>query len=217
MKWSEKTWEATLPVYNKILELPFIHELMNGTLPNDKFMFYIRQDALYLAEFGKVMAGIASKLKKPEHIEAFLYFANDTMNVEKALHESFFKNADKSVVLEASPSCTLYTSYMHRQLSNESVAVAMAGVLPCFWIYREVGDYILVNQTKGENPYQEWINTYGGEEYASAVDKAISICDEIAAACTEEQQQAMTEAFIMCSKMEWMFWDSAYRLEEWPL
>lgn len=217
MKWSEQVWKTALPVYNKILKLPFIEELINGTLNKEKFVFYIKQDAVYLAEYGKVLAGIASKLRKPEHIQSFLYFANDTMSVEKALHETFFESVDKSSAIEASPSCLFYTSYLHKQLANAPVEVSLAAVLPCFWIYKEVGDYILANQTKGDNPYQAWINTYGGEEYSAAVEKAISICDEIAVSCTENQRQAMTEAFITCSKLEWLFWDSAYKLEQWPV
>ena len=217
MKWSEQVWRENLPIYNKILESPFIKELMDGTLAKEKFVFYIKQDAVYLAEYGKVLAGIASKLKKPEQIQAFLYFANDTMSVENALHETFFEPEEKGSLIEASPGCLFYTSYLHKQLANASIEVSLAAVLPCFWIYKEVGDYILANQVKAANPYQAWINTYGGEEYNSAVEKAISICDEIAFSCTENQRQAMTEAFIICSKMEWMFWDSAYKLEKWAV
>ena len=92
-----------------------------------------------------------------------------------------------------------------------------AAVLPCFWIYKEVGDYILAHQTKENNPYQTWIDMYAGDEFAKSVERAIRICDELAEKCTEEQQNAMTEAFITCSKMEWMFWDSAYQLEQWKI
>jgi len=217
MKWSEKVWKLTEPIYEKILKHPFIVELMDGTLSKERFVFYIRQDALYLGEYGKVLAGIASKLDKPEYIQAFLHFAGDTMSVENALHESFLRDIDKSIPFEASPGCLLYTSYLHKQLANASIQEAVAAVLPCFWIYKEVGDYILEHQTKGENLYQDWINTYGGEVYAKAVESAIAICDELASRSTAEQQEAMNKAFIMCSKLEWMFWDSAWRLEKWSV
>ncbi len=217
MKWSDEAWKAIKPVYTKIKELPFIKELMDGTLDNKKFIFYIRQDALYLADYGKVLTAIASKLSKPDHIEAFIHFAGESVAVEKILHESFINELDKGNNIEASPSCLLYTSFLMKQLTNAPVEVALAAVLPCFWIYKEVGDYILANQTKGENPYQSWIDTYGGEDFAESVKTAISICDEVAETCTDEQRKAMTEAFVMCSKMEWMFWDSAYKQEQWQI
>lgn len=217
MRWSEKAWKSIEPIYKKIQELPFIQELMDGTLSNDKFIFYIQQDAIYLADYGKVLTAIASKLTKSDHIEAFIHFAGESVAVEKILHESFVNELHKEGKTEASPSCLLYTSFLMKQVANAPIEVVLAAVLPCFWIYKEVGDYILANQTEGENPYQSWIDTYGGDDFAISVEKAISICDEVADACTSAQQQAMTEAFVMCSKMEWMFWDSAYKQQQWQI
>ena len=241
MKWSEKAWEAITPMYDCILSLPFIQELMNGTLDKGKFAFYIQQDALYLVDYGKVLTGLATRLTKPEHIEAFIGFAGDCLFVEKMMHEVFRAELDCSSVgtaasekesaaldsnadgtapsekgIKASPTCLLYTSYLYSRF-NAPVEVMAAAVLPCFWIYMEVGKYILANQNKDNNPFQAWIDTYVGEEFEKSVEKAVRICDELAEKCTEEQQKAMTEAFVLCSKMEWMFWDSAYRLEQWGI
>lgn len=217
MKWSEKTWQSIKPVYDRILELPFIKELINGTLSKETFIFYIQQDALYLSDYGKVLTGIASKLDDPRHIEAFIHFASDSLKVEKALHRSFIQELTNSGSIGPSPSCLLYTSFLQKQLANAPIEVALAAVLPCFWIYKEVGDYILENQTKDKNPYQSWIDTYGGEDFERSVLSAIAICDEIAEQCTEDRQQSMTEAFIISAKLEWIFWDSAYRQEQWPV
>ena len=217
MRWSEQAWQAALPVYKRILKLDFIRELMDGTLPQEKFRFYIQQDALYLNAFGKALAGIAAKLEKPEHMSAFVSFAGDTMAVEHDMHRSFFEVLGKLDDLEPSPTCLLYTSFMLRQLSDAAVETAMASVLPCFWVYKEVGDYILENQSKTANQYQSWIDTYGGEEYGTAVKEAIAICDELAEARTPKQRETMTGAYVLCTKMEWMFWDSAYKLEQWPV
>ena len=216
MKWSEKAWEAITPIYNKTIELPFIKELMNGKLDKDKFAFYIRQDALYLTDYGKLLTAIATRLTKTEHITTFIGFANESIAVENELHKTLFTQLKLNKEQEASPACLLYTSFLLRQL-NAPLEVMAAAILPCFWIYKEVGDYILANQTKENNPYQSWIETYGGDEYEKSVKKAIAICDELADACTPEQQQAMTKAFITCSKLEWMFWDSAYHMEQWKI
>ena len=215
MKWSEKTWKAIAPVNEKILSLPFVQELMNGTLDKAKYVFYIQQDALYVSDYGRVLTCLASRLSKPEHIEAFIGFAGESIAVEKALHQMIFEEFGITEAYAPSPSCLLYTSYLYRQYQTP-VEVLAAAVLPCFWIYQLVGDYVHANQ-KENNPYQAWIDTYGSEEFARSVEKAIRICDELAENCTEEQQNAMTEAFVTCSKFEWMFWDSAYHLEQWKL
>ncbi|GLB48915.1 thiaminase II [Neptunitalea lumnitzerae] len=216
-KWSTNAWSTITPIYDKILLHPFITELMEGTLPKEKFSFYIQQDALYLATFGRVLSGIASKLTDANHVQDFLEFSSGTIMVERELHKTFLTTFDVASSIEKSPACTLYTNYLEAQLATKPLEVAIAAVLPCFWIYKEVGDYILANQTKAENPYQEWINTYGGEAFAESVRKAIEITNVIASQATEQQQAEMTKAFTMASKMEWLFWDSAYQLESWKI
>ncbi|WP_282126892.1 thiaminase II [Marinifilum flexuosum] len=215
MKWSEEAWRRIEGIYTQILEHPFIIELMSGELDKEKFKFYLTQDSLYLAEFGKVLAGIAVKLEDSEQRKDFLNFASDTVAVEQALHQFYLK--DQKQYGSVSPSCLLYTSFIHKQLATASVEEAAAAVLPCFWIYKKVGDYILKNQDQKDNQYQNWIDTYGGEEFAQAVKKAIEICDHLAANTSIEKRRKMWNAFVKASKMEWMFWDSAYKKETWPV
>jgi thiaminase/transcriptional activator TenA len=217
MNWSNHVWKTIEPVYARILQLPFIQELMNGTLPKDKFLFYLQQDAIYLSEYGKVLAGIAARVNHHDYKQALLKFAGDTVSVEQALHEFYLKDIDYTHRTEASPSCMLYTGFLNSLLASRPVEEALAGILPCFWIYKQAGDYILENQTKSENAYQQWIDTYGGVEFAEAVSLAKAICDEVADTCTDTQQQAMTQAFVLASKMEWMFWNSAWNMEQWPI
>ena len=217
MKWSEQAWKAGEPVYRRILELDFIRDLIAGTLSREKFLFYIQQDALYLVGFSKALAGIAAKLDTVGHSRAFLSFAGECMAVERALHEGYLGAEKAPEQIGPSPTCLLYTSYILKQVYDAPLEVAMASVLPCFWVYKEVGDHILARQSRNGNPYQAWIDTYGGEEFAAAVQEAIAICDDVAASCTEVQRRAMTEAYVVCTKMEWMFWDSAWKLETWPV
>lgn len=37
-KWSQEAWNASENIYNTILQLPFIKELADGTLPMEKFL-----------------------------------------------------------------------------------------------------------------------------------------------------------------------------------
>lgn len=215
MKWSEEAWRRIEGIYTQILEHPFIIELMSGELDKEKFKFYLIQDSLYLAEFGKVLAGIAVKLEDVAQRKDFLIFAHDTVAVEQDLHQFYLKGQEQSG--SVSPSCLLYTSFIHKQLATASVEEAAAAILPCFWIYKRVGDYILKNQDKKDNQYQNWIDTYGGEEFAQAVEKAIEICDHLAINTSIEKRKQMWNAFVKASKMEWMFWDSAYKQESWPV
>lgn len=213
MKWSDEVWRKAEPIYDSILELPFVKELAEGTLSRERFMFYIRQDSYYIDNYSRVLAHIASRLPEKRQMEDFLKFATDGIIVEKALHESYLDGAPADV--KPTPTCLLYTSFESAK-SIEPVEVEAAGVLPCFWIYQRVGEAIL-SRTGKDNPYWHWIETYGDEMFARSTERAVEICDELAETAAEDVRERMTEAFLMAARMEWMFWESAYRMEQWKI
>ncbi|MEE2802537.1 MAG: thiaminase II [Bacteroidota bacterium] len=214
--WYQQINRSTESILAKIQNQPFIKELMQGTLPKDVFQFYINQDALYLAQYKKVLALVGIKCRDENETQFFLDAATGIIHVENALHQHFV-NADSFTTI-ASPTCELYTSYLSRIAHEKSITVSIAAVLPCFTIYKQIGDYIIENQTnKDNNPYQEWINTYGGEEFAASVEQAINIANKYAQTANQEELEMMNQAFLKASQLEWMFWDSAYRKEQWEI
>lgn len=215
MTFAEEAWAAITPIYDAILELPFNRELAAGTLDVDAFRFYIFQDSLYLGDFARALAIAGARSGPTDHMLSFLRFAEGTVVVERALHETYFAEFGVPAGVHRSPACSHYTNFLLATASVRSVAEAVAALLPCFWIYREVGNHIVARVTPG-NRYQRWIDTYAGEEFSVAVDRAIVITDEVAAAATEHARQVMRDAFVVSSRLEWMFWDSAYRRETWP-
>ena len=216
-KWSDAAWEAAEPVFREILAHPFIGELSAGTLSGERFRYYLRQDALYLAGYARLLAHIASRLSDKSHTEAFLGFATDGIAVERALHETFLEGARPDPE-EISPACLLYTSLLDAQ-ATAPVEVEAAALLPCFVVYQRVGESILARQRGniGGNPYCSWIETYADPAFAASAELAARICDELAAAGGEEIRRRMTDIFVRCTRMEWMFWDSAWNLETWKI
>lgn len=213
-KWSDDAWQAALAIYNKILELPFLSELGTGTLPREKFIFYISQDALYLGPYASVLAHAASRMSDGGHAEDFLRFALNGMAVERALHGSYLEGIQAQ--RRMSPTCLLYTSLLKAQ-AYEPVEVETAAVLPCFLVYQRVGEEMLRRVRLDGNPYARWIETYGDTVFAESTRRATEICDEMAEKASPEIRKAMTEIFVECARMEWMFWNSAYNLEEWKI
>lgn len=214
MNWTELTWQKSDAIYKRIVEMPFIQGLIDGTLPLEKFKFYIQQDSNYLEYFGRALSLIAARAPD-EYVLDYIRFAEGAIVVENALHAGYFNEFGISGKAEISPACHHYTNFLMSTAAVARVETAMAAVLPCFWIYKKVGDYIYQNQQRDDNPYKTWINTYAGEEFGLLVQKALRICDEVALMCTAVQQEEMTEAFLTASRLEWLFWDSAWRLESW--
>ena len=44
----------------------------------------------------------------------------------------------------------------------------------------------------------------------------IAISDQVAVTASPTVREQMLQAFVRAAQLEWMFWDSAYRLERWP-
>lgn len=210
MTWSATAWKTASHVYEAILRLPFLKELADGTLPKEKFDFYIGQDSLYLDDYSGVLAHIASRVNDTQLTEVFLKFAADGVAVEKSLHASFIGNPPS----EKSPTCLFYTSLL-RATASDNVAVECAAILPCFWIYREVGREVIKAARMEGNPYAEWISTYADEAFSRSTDLCISICDRLAEEVTDDVRRRMTTAFLNAARLEWRFWNSAYNLETW--
>lgn len=214
--WFNTVTIKTAPILEKIKEHPFIIKLMDGTLSKEVFQFYVNQDSLYLSEYKKTLAQLSVKCAAAKDTRFFLDAASEIIDVEDELHQIFLDKEDFNV--EPSPSCELYNSYMSRIVNNHSLEEGLAAILPCFTIYKEIGDYVLANQTnKDNNPYQNWIQTYASEDFANAVSSAIEITNRHAKKAPEEVLRKMDVAFIKTSKLEWLFWDSAYNKETWKI
>jgi thiaminase/transcriptional activator TenA len=214
--WSLEAWRAAAPILEKILAHPFIAGLLDGSLPRDVFTFYICQDSLYLDDFARILSAASLKAPGPQEAKFLCEAALEAGAVEGALHGSYLKGQDRPPA--PSPSCLLYTSFLYRHFARSPFSVLMASLLPCFWIYLAVGRHMLsLSADSRGNPYRDWINTYGGEDYARSVDRAVRICDRLAAAESPQGREDMLQAFLAASRMEWMFWDSAYRKEAWPV
>lgn len=216
MKFTDLLWAETLPVFEKIQQHPFNQELKEGTLPLEKFKFYIYQDSLYLADFAKALAVAGTKAGNSHELLDFLEFAQNAILVERALHLSYFKEYVIEYDGGKAPGCFAYTNYLMAVSAFESYAVTVAALLPCFRIYKQIGDYIYAHQST-PNPYQNWINAYAGEDFAHSVQKALNICDHIAEAASDDTLKKMAEAHMTASRLEYVFWDSAYRLESWEV
>ena len=209
MKFSDSLWEQIAPIYQRIVSHPFNVELAQGTLERDRFIYYMEQDAYYLVGFSKSLALIAGRANNARTIQQFLNFAQGALIDERELHANFLPPNMNGDNFEPSLACMGYTNYLIAMASTASIEEAIAAVLPCFWIYREVGNTIAAKAIEN-NPYARWIETYSSQEFSEGTDLAISILDEMASQCSVSSLPLMERAFEYCSLYEWHFWDDAY-------
>ena len=220
MLFSAELWQQNADLYQKILAHPFNQELSQGTLSQGAFQHYMIQDAHYLVAYGRALAVCAAKAFDAQDVIQFSEAAKLAIVFEREMHESFLTqfNVTQSE-FENTPlslACHHYTSFLTATAWSESYPVVLASLLPCFWIYAEVGRDI-VSQSVANNPYQAWIDTYVAEEFHSAVREVVATIDRVAARCDADTLAKMHQAYRHGAELEWLFWDSAYHERNWPL
>ena len=211
MSFSESLWQVTIPIYQQIIQHPFNAELAEGTLDEKRFVFYMEQDSYYLISFSRALAFIAGRSTSSKTLRQFLNFSLAVLVAERELHANFLASNEDGDKIEPSPACLAYTQYLIATATTASLEEAIAAVLPCFWIYREVGRHI-ANQCKDANPYMKWIATYSSQEFSDGTDLAISLLDELATQSSAGTLERMKKSFELSSLYEWHFWDDAYKM-----
>lgn len=220
MPFSTDAWNANKALYEKIRAMPFNVALKEGSLSEDRFKHYIIQDAHYLIAFGRALAVAAAKADDTDGIVQFSEAAKVAIIVERALHADYFKQfkvtAKDFEETPLSPACHHYSNYLIATAWAEPYPVVLAALLPCFWIYAEVGRAIHA-EAASPNAYQAWIDTYAGQEFHDAVAAVIATTDRVATKASPETLKAMHHAFTRATQLEWIFWDSAWNLGGWPV
>ena len=141
--FSDDAWQRTVQLREAIHKLPFNTELAAGTLSRARFQTYIVQDALYLSQYSRALAIAAAKAPNTETLRAFARSALEAVVVEQALHGRYMKefgiDPAKITDADASPDCFAYTNFLMAAAHHDAWEVLVAALLPCFWIYWDVG------------------------------------------------------------------------------
>src|SRR5215470_3538899 len=184
MSFTRELWAAMAPIYAAILRHPFLTGLTDGSLPQERFIFYAVQDALYLREFARSLALAAARAPQDDWIIMFSDHAANALRVERSLHESFFKDFGLSPAEVAAtplaPTNVAYTSYLLAVAHGAPFHEALSALLPCYWIYWEVGKEL--ERAGSRDPlFARWIATYASEEFGSVVRAVLDTANTVAA------------------------------------
>lgn len=212
-KEADACWEASF-------DHPFVKGIGNGTLSLEKFKYYVLQDAYYLHNFAKCQAYASAMAPDLATTASLADHAKGTYEAELALHRDFSKRlgvteAEKENFKPA-PTAYAYTSHMYRAVLTGNLGDVIAALLPCYWLYYEVGERLQAYQPE-EKIYQEWIATYGGDWFRTLVEAQINRLDELAKRATDDELKRWKEHFIISSRYELAFWEMAWTLEDWEV
>lgn len=222
MKFSEQLREKVDSIWNASFEHPFVKGVADGSLPIECFAYYVKQDSFYLSRFAQAQSIGAAKALDFKTTSQMAHHAKSTFDAEHMLHEGFSKdlgltkNKEGHMADEPAPTAVAYTNHLLSVAYKGTLADTIAVILPCYWLYWEIGEKYK-GSTPGHPVYQKWIDTYGDEWFETLVKEQINRLDELAEKASEEDKKRMESIFITSSRYEYMFWEMAYNLEEWPV
>jgi thiaminase/transcriptional activator TenA len=222
MSFSEHLRKIAKPIWDAQLRHPFVVALGQGILPERKFKCYILQDARFLGDLARVFAAAAQKAPDSESALRFNKLAEETITVERSLHENYgkrWKMTPKQMTsVPMAPTNYAYTRHMLAVAATGSAAEITVVALPCAWIYCVVGQHLLKNgPPRPDHPYRDWLLLYASPEFAEVQRWLRVKVDLWAKTAGKEEKRRMEEAFVISSRYEWMFWQMAWKEEQWPV
>lgn len=199
----------------------FLRELQAGTLAKDRFTYFILQDYLYLLDFAQVLCAGGAKSPDLETLELFCRHALGAVEVERSFHASFGKTLGLTTKqldeVPKGPITVAYISHLQSVARSGSLGELVAAVLPCYWIYGEVGRRLYRKRPREPKIYRQWMETYAAEAFWRPVREQITLMDRLAREANRQQKELMAAHFLLSSRYEYMFWQQAYTLERWPV
>jgi thiaminase/transcriptional activator TenA len=222
MSFSDHLRKLAQPIWDAQLTHPFVIALGKGTLPQRMFKYYILQDARFLGDLARVLSAGAQKAPDADSALRFNKLAEETILVERSLHESYGKKwkmtPQQMTSVPMAPTNYAYTRHMLAVAATGTAAEITVVALPCAWIYCVVGHHLLKKGLPGaKHPYRDWLLLYASPEFAAVQEWMRKKVDQWAKDAGKAEKQRMEEAFVISSRYEWMFWEMAWNEEEWPV
>lgn len=202
-------------VWPEILNVPFIRSLRSGALTRQDFGFYLNQDAMYLREYSRALAALSASAPTAEEQVFWAQSAAGALVEEAEMHRTWLAAEAESEVhvqreAHPSPVTKAYTDHLLASVLGDDYVVGVAAVLPCFWLYAEVGQELHSAATP-DHPYATWLDTYKDEDFVEATRRAIELMERALEAAGPQQRIRAEKAFVYASIHEREFFDQASR------
>lgn len=217
-RFCDEAWSAVGRLVGAIVDHPFNRRLAGGDLDPDVFTFYVAQDAHYLEGFARALAAAAVRAPLPEETALWSGAASDAIVAERDMHERWLaaRESPDRAGIGIAPTCLAYSSWLQAAALSCPYPVLAASLLPCYWVYEHVGGWTVQRAGASGHPYAEWIAMYSAAGYADLVAKARAATERAWVGAGQRVRQAMIEAFVRGTELEWLFFDAAWRREQWP-
>ena len=193
---------------------PFVRGIGDGTLLEERFRWYVRQDYLFLIDYGRLLATGAARAPQLDQMRRLADLAGEVLGTEMDLHRTFARRwGVTEAELEAepwAPSTRAYTDFLLRTATLGDFSELVAALLPCMWAYSEIGERLAAQGPPDHDGYREWIEMYASAEFGELAAWCRDLTDAVAEDLGPRGRERMREAFVVSSEHELAFWQAAW-------
>lgn len=212
----KKISEAIKPHLLKMHNHPFNIGLHRGTLPRSTFRNFLEQDRLYLKDYSNALKRIAIRLNNKQHQKLFHQLSEDTFKTHITLYPKYLPKSYPPSFFHCAQLPTTkilavsnYTDYLLNVAKSAPIEIAVASLVPCFYLYSEVG-LKLRSTVRPNNPYKNWLESYSDASNLLSTQLAMNTLQELAFESSSIEQKNMISAFVKSTEFELAIWDSIY-------
>ncbi|MFW5951660.1 MAG: thiaminase II [Gemmatimonadota bacterium] len=221
MAFTDELYRTAADIWAAQLEHSFVQELGDGTLAEERFRRWVRQDYLYLKEFARIFAWAAAKAERLESMGWYASVLDLTLNTEMELHRQYAARFGISgSELEAEPmwpTTRAYTDFLVRTAADGDMLDLLAALLPCAWGYCHVAQNLAERRRPADQRYVDWIDQYASDEFEDAAEWLRTELNRLVENAGPEKRERLKRLFVVSSQYEWMFWEMCWTGEEWPV
>lgn len=218
-QFSDEAWAATAHIRERIDRLPLLVELANGTLDAQRLVEYLVQDDFYLRGYSRALAMLATRAPTRDETGFWMTSSAAAVAAEVEMHASLFADPQLSTLphfTSASPTTRAYADMLQTTVAYDPYPVGVAAVLPCFWVYADVGERLAATASGiDDHPFGQWAAAYDDPAFQASTRTAISIMDEAAGVSSASIREAMLDAFVAATWYEEQFWARSYEMQRW--
>ncbi len=200
---------------------PFVRGIGNGTLDIEKFKVWVRQDYLFLIDYGRLLALAVARSPDLKTMTRLAELLTVVLQTEMCLHRSYaaeFGIGHEELERERkAPATQGYTDFLLRVAALGDFAELVAALLPCMWGFCEIGQRLADRPRPSDERYARWIDTYAAPEFAEVARWCRDLLDRLADGLPDRDLRRLEEAFVTSSRYEWRFWDMAWKRESWQV
>ncbi|RKO64184.1 thiaminase II [Campylobacter sp. P255] len=208
----DKLIKENKAIWDKYIHHEFVQKLQNGTLEKEVFLFYLKQDYIFLNHYAKCYALLALNANNAKEIQFAIKNQNYTLESELELHRSILKlgvDVDSLSYKDESLTNIAYTRYLLSVGQSGDYLDMLCALSACAIGYAYIGEAIYndLDETVLKNhPYREWILTYSGKEFQDEIRSFKDFFNAYTNSVSEKKFKKLSEIFYTTVRLEVAFW-----------